>query len=302
MLGENKIAEGQLGKSKWLEHFRLTPHLDLDFVIGGPFSVGLPGRSSNKLKQRVAAAVISHAAGLSSIDYAYKRYAAHHSYDEDRSLGSEISDFLEGIIQRSEQELLELTRRDVIRLGDQVADATLLRVSSSLYSSKILANRGMLFDTLCLVRFTLEQIAWSCGCDQLEDEDAIFNLDAKKCIKKLGGIYPTSGRIYGFLSEFAHWNPRHHYLFLLIEDSRWAYIKASSEYKAIALCYVLLAVDIHLALIETIYYKFVKEHVVLSKSVKGRFKKNRPTRKLVERVSSSFPENRHLKQVLAFFP
>lgn len=296
--------ESKSGKSRWLKHFTMTPIMDLDFVIGAEsvFPIGMNSRYPSDLKRRVAAASISYVLQLKSIDYAYKRYGVDYDDKEEKTLDREINRILEEIIHDSEERLLKLTNRNVVRLGDQIADITLLRVSSSLHSAKILANRGLLFETLCLVRFILEQLAWSGVCEQLDDEEAILKLNALNCIKPFCNIYPTAGRIYGFLSDFAHWNPKYHHLFVDSQDSTWAYIKASCKYKAIALCYVLLAVDMQLALVEKIYCASVKEHIILNKSKKGQFKKNRPTRRLVQKVCTAFSKEEKLKQALLLFP
>ena len=301
MSGETKATKEQ---SEWEKNFSLTPNLDLNFVIGANrgYPVGLHGRYDNELKRRVAAALLSYLLGGRSIDYVYKKHLDDHNYDLDRSIGSQIDELLEDIISRSRSNLLELTDRKIARIGEQAADGTLLRALPTLTSSKVLANRGLLFETLCLVRFILEQLAWACGAEPMDDENALLDLRVKSCVKKLDSIYPTAGRVYGFLSDFAHWHPKHHHLFLFVEGSQWGYVTASSEHRAIALCYVLLAADMHLALIEAIHHDSVKEYVVLSESIKGQFKKNRSTRKLVEKAYQAFPKSSQLKQALSFFP
>jgi hypothetical protein len=296
-------AQERTSKSNWLRHFMLTPLTDLDFVVGyqGPFPVGMQNCYPEELKKRTAAAMISYVAGLRSIDYAYKRYVEDYEYKDDPSLGSQMSVFLERTINDAEIGLHRLTFRDVVRLGDQIADTSLLRVSMSLHSAKILANRGLLFETLCLIRFSLEQLAWCYVCEKMDNEVAILNLEANSCIRPLCAVYPTAGRLYGKLSEFAHWNPKNHHWFIEQEGSQWAYVKASSRFRAVGLCYVMLAVDIYLSVIETIYFKATKKLLVLSKSSGGKFKRNRPTRRFVEKACQLFPEEKLLAEALRFF-
>jgi hypothetical protein len=240
---------------EWARQFQLTSMADLDFVLGDQFGlpVGAQNRSPEELKKRVATALISYWSGLKSMNYAYDRYVGPENFKEDRSLGARIGTFLEETIDNAETNLRKLTFREVIRLGDQIADVNLLRLAMTLRAAKLLANRGLLFETMCLSRFALEQLAWCYVCEQQDDESKILKLEATSCIKPLCRVYPTAGRLYGFLSKFAHWDPKWHHLFIKQEGSQWAYIQASSQFKATALCHVLLIADIYLSVIETIY-------------------------------------------------
>jgi hypothetical protein len=70
-------------------------------------------------------------------------------------------------------------------VGDQIADLNLVRLTMTLLAAKLLANRGLLFETLCLNRFALEQLAWCYVCEQMDDEEKILKLKAPSCIKTL---------------------------------------------------------------------------------------------------------------------
>ena len=135
--------------------------------------------------------------GLRSIDYTLKKYVEDDTYEEkDESLGGAIHLFLSENLERSHRELLKFTVRDVVRVGDMIADMNLVRIYSSLKAAHLLANRGLLFETLCLVRFVLEQLAWTKACETMTDEDAIMKLQATECITAFKTVYPHTGRLY----------------------------------------------------------------------------------------------------------
>jgi hypothetical protein len=282
--------------------FNLTALADFDFVVGEPtgLGIGLKNEYPPSLKRAVLAALLSNRMGLRSIDYTLKTYVETNAYEQqDETLGFKINRFLDLNITAAGKEYVGFTGRKIIRLGDQIADVNMMRINASLQAAKLLANRGLLFETQCLVRFILEQFAWCHKCHSLDDEDAILALQSKECVGEFKKVYPMAGRLYGHLSDIAHWDPNHHHLFVKSRSGGWTSVLSSSQFMAIGLCYVLLAFDMYHALIEKFY---PDGHMKLKVFVATeQFENNRRTKKLVEKVAAKFPDDKELSRVVAFF-
>jgi hypothetical protein len=98
----------QTSESESPGQFKLVPIDDIDFVLGHTLGVrvGTQNRSPEELKKRIATALFSYWTGTKSMDYMYKRYLNSEEFREDRSLGGQISTYLEDTIERREKNSL----------------------------------------------------------------------------------------------------------------------------------------------------------------------------------------------------
>lgn len=69
----------------------------------------------------------------------------------------------------------------------------------------MLSNRGLLLEVLPLLRLSLEMIAWAHTAYYISDENEVVDLKAQSCIASLKSTYRSVGQLYGFLSQFIHW-------------------------------------------------------------------------------------------------
>jgi hypothetical protein len=240
----------------WRDHFRIESATELDFVLGENFgwTIGLQRESPAEFKRRIVAASISYQLNLKSVDYVMKKYVDDDLFEnEEYYLGTKISKILKEAISFSQIKLPEMHSRDKSTIGLIGSDISMFRIPPMLDSARLLANRGMLLETLPILRLCLEMLAWACRASRLEEERDVFNLKAQQCIPYLKNIYSTSGLIYGYLSKFTHWGHSIHGVFLNFEEDKAGIIYASVKYRAISLSLIVLLVDIFVASLSHIY-------------------------------------------------
>jgi hypothetical protein len=240
----------------WTEHFQIQSEVDLDFVIGqgSGFPVGMQRRSPAEFKRRVLAAMASYKLQLSSIDYTLKRYVASDTYDaDDRSLGEEVSDYLQGAARILKQELKELHTQGDLPFGVFGAELTLYKLPDTLDVARMMSNRGLLLEVLPLLRLSLEMIAWAHTAFHIDDEQRVVNLKAQSCFSSLKAVYGQAGRLYGFLSQFSHWGHAIHGRFIDIEAGTVLVVQASVRYRAMSLALCLVILDVVVEVTRAIY-------------------------------------------------
>lgn len=154
----------------------------------------------------VLAAVIASGLGLSSVDYARKKYI------EELGGAPELPDdtlyksayrlakaHIEAVFARLKPE------EDVLPThGEFGASVVLERLRSSLFSAHLLYSLGCQFEGHAVSRLALEQIAWAYSAAPLERLEDIQALRTTKCVSALDLFFPGSGRLYGRLSKLSH--------------------------------------------------------------------------------------------------
>ena len=105
-----------------------------------------------------------------------------------------------------------------------------------------------------------------------------MTLSANQSIGYLKQVYPTSGAVYGWLSDFAHWLPDHHQLFVSFDGNRYSYTKASAEFRAVSLAHILLLLDICFAVFDRLP---PDGKTKIAFSAARKFKKRRVTKKWI---------------------
>jgi hypothetical protein len=246
------------GGANWTKQFQIQSEVDLDFVIGqrGGYPVGMQSRSPAEFKRRVLAGKLSYELQLSSIDYTLKRYVEPDVYKtDDVSLGESISHYPRDAFKTLLSELRKLHTQGELPFGVLGAELTLFRLPHALDTARMLSNRGLLLEVLPLLRMCIEMVAWAHTAFYMTDEDAVVGLKAQNCISSLKETYKSVGRLYGFLSQFAHWGHAIHGEFIDVHEGKVSILEASVRYRAMSLSLCLVLLDVYVEVIRKIYQK-----------------------------------------------
>jgi hypothetical protein len=243
--------------TSWRKQFAIQSEVDLDFVIGQKrgFPVGLTRDSPPEFRRRILAAATSYRLQLRSIDYALKRYVEPTLYENEGTLlGDAVSDFLRDKLEVLKLELQNL-HTEHPTFGQFGAEITLFRIPHALDVCRLLANRGLLLEVLPTLRLCLEMMAWASVAFGMVDEAKIVDLKAQRCVSQLTVIYPSGGRLYGYLSAFSHWGHIIHRHFISLDDERVGVLHASVRYRAMALALSVVLVDVLVEVARSIYHE-----------------------------------------------
>lgn len=230
--------------------------MELDYIIGQDFGlpVGMQRHSSEEFKKRVIAAVGSYQLRLKSIDYTLRHYTERAFKDQiDVHLGDSVSDYLRDSSRFLLRGLKELHKQSEMNFGVFGAEITMFRIPDALDTARMLANRGLLLESLPLLRLCLEMLSWAYVAYGLQDENQVIELQAQACITKLKTLYKTAGQFYGYLSSFSHWRHVVHGRFLNFDVAHVVVVKASAQYRAMALALCLVVLDVFVEVIRRLY-------------------------------------------------
>jgi hypothetical protein len=64
----------------------------------------------------------------------------------------------------------------------------------------------LLLEVLPILRLCLEMMAWSTSAFHMQDEERVVALKAQSCISELKNVYPTVGKLYGYLGTRDTWS------------------------------------------------------------------------------------------------
>jgi hypothetical protein len=113
---------------------------------------------------------------------------------------------------------------DNCNLGCRVALITLSRLISTFQGTSVLIKFGFSYEIHCMLRVTLEQIAYAYQCSFENDESIIKKIQPQTCISKLKQLNEYAnqyvGKMNGILSDFIHLNPKISSSFLQILDNQ----------------------------------------------------------------------------------
>jgi hypothetical protein len=201
--GGNQTGWHQQLNAPFQDDFPLFSHWDFDAEVCKPtMPVGVMSTYPEDFVRRVTAGGVSYLLHLRSIDYALKRYSAAPptKVRSPNRLDIMIDKTVDAMLQHMISCYRSFRNRENDPVGLFIADANLIRLQATVRAAKTLANRGYYFETLALTRFAVEQIAWTWTCHNKTETEAL-KTKANKCINMLKVIYPTCGKLYGFLSE-----------------------------------------------------------------------------------------------------
>lgn len=242
--------------------FPILPHVDFEaYVNNAPYRVGVNLSYPAELRERISAAIISYLLQNKSIDYTRKKYLSPFEEDPggdkrlDRSL-RRVSLTEMGLRHDAIVEANNEHDRDVC-LGEIVRDLTISRIPPSIRSAFSLADRGMIYESLVVIRMNLEQLVWASSISRLEERDSIVGMSVTKSIGKAAKEYAGVGKFYGWLSDHAHWAYDAHVKVISAENGQSITRIANSEFKAIAYAALCVFTNIFIAIIENIYKEII---------------------------------------------
>ncbi|HEV7255169.1 MAG TPA: hypothetical protein VGN97_18945 [Mesorhizobium sp.] len=204
------------------------------------YVIGVNKSYPARLREMVSAAAITYQLQNASIDHVRRTYLKNLSYEEDPGgqqrldrpykracieLFSASVDFL--------KQYPPVLRREPL-LGEWIGDLTIIRCSYSFERAFAEADKGALYECVAIARMILEQISWVLCVRLLDDVDVIASKRATKSVGEAARQFPFLGRLYGWMSEHAHWAYGAHLKAITHDEDRAGAMLASSEFKAIA--------------------------------------------------------------------
>ena len=261
-------------------------------------------RSPAEFRRRILAGAISYQLRLKSVDYALRRYVDADLYEKQEiSLGDSISDYLRDSVELLMREFRVLHTPEP-SFGEFGAEITLFKIPRCLDSARMLSNRGLLLEVLPILRLCLEMMAWSATAFYMKDEKQVIELKAQSCISEMKDVYPTAGRLYGYLSTFSHWGHLIHGHFLDFNHHEpgggVGVLSASVRYRAMALALCIVILD---AIVEVARKLYSNRSSALVNGVQGVLERN--TARAAYSQLSSIVESTKLKdltEIRSFLP
>ncbi|AVA23280.1 MULTISPECIES: hypothetical protein [unclassified Rhizobium] len=241
-LDEASDDDGERVSSKLRAAFPLSMRKDFEVPVNrSAYQVGVDKHYPARLREMISAAVLTYSLQNKSVDNIYRKYFKDKPYSEDP--GGDAR--LDRLYRRScrEQttcldEILKwypklLTREPSI--GEVIGDLTLIRVLYSFERAFSEADKGALFEAVAIARMILEQVSWVFAVHGLDDGEVIKKTKTTKSIATTTAKFPQVGRLYGWMSDHAHWSYGAHMKVIVEDDeSATSALLASSEFKAIA--------------------------------------------------------------------
>jgi hypothetical protein len=211
-----------------------------------------------KLREMISAAAITYQLQNKSIDNVRRTYLADVKYEEDPGGDRRVDRILRGeslALVNASVEFLRQYPTAISRqptMGEWIGDLTLLRVSYSFERAYAEADKGALYESVAIARMILEQIAWAYAVRDLDDVEQIRKKGTTRAIGEVARKFPVVGRLYGWMSNHAHWGYDAHVKVITHRDDFAGAIFASSEFKAVAYSMLLVLTDIHKKIFDSI--------------------------------------------------
>jgi hypothetical protein len=235
-----------------LDFARCKQVMDLleDFEVVGTFAeiALLPRqRVRTALHENVHAAIVASTSGLSSIDYAKRRYCPSYPEPAPNQPDKAARDLYIKAYSLAKQYVLRMIRSlhtDGLPLPDSGvfgASLVLERLPYSFFSAHLLYQLGQRYEGHAVARLILEQIAWAYAAHPIKEIEGIDAIVTTKAISQLKKLAPEVGILYGFLSEKTHIDYRSHVEFLKIKNNKNVIIYAQPMFKEYAMIMLELA-------------------------------------------------------------
>ncbi len=243
-LDEASDDDGEQVSSKLRAAFPLSMRKDFEVPVNrSAYQVGVDKHYPARLRQMISAAVLTYSLQNKSVDNIYRKYFKDKPYSEDP--GGDAR--LDRLYRRSCREQIscidevlkwypKLLAREPF-VGEVIGDLTLIRVFYSFERAFSEADKGALFEAVAIARMILEQVSWFFAVHSLDDGEVIKKTKTTKSIATTTAQFPQVGRLYGWMSDHAHWSYNAHVKVIVEEDddeSPMSALLASSEFKAIA--------------------------------------------------------------------
>lgn len=258
----------------WGKNDISTRYIDLDDIklIGSPWlTVGVPYNSSESFMKNVYSGACASSLGLSSIDYAYKKYVngqnlGEDSDDFDIKLLKVTSSLKHGVIDVLEY-LMSIKKPDVPSLF--AAGAAYVRLQNTFKGAVLCLRTGLYFETLAMERIILEQLAWIYKVHNYNGD--YFKILPNKCISSLKSLIPSVGITYGVLSNKLHIEPLSTLDYISIENNELNVVLSDIRQTIKNARLLLKIYDMFCIVGEFIYADLLKDYKYIKKDHNGEY-------------------------------
>ncbi|MGX5736608.1 hypothetical protein [Bosea thiooxidans] len=238
------------------QNFPLCLQRDFELLLNqGAFEIGIDDDFPSELKKRLTAASLSYQMGNRSVDYLKKHYLSDIEYEDEHPdrFDRPLMNFIKREAKKLSELLVEATHRDNSPMGEIVAEWTVMRFHYSMSLALTCANRGALYECVALCRMIVEQLAWAVRIYKMQDADQIRSAQAQSSISSLKELYGSAGKVYGWMSDHAHWAYDAHIKSFDFDGVRLGHMYASAAYKMKSLMLSLVVLDMAQAVHEYIF-------------------------------------------------
>jgi hypothetical protein len=213
--------------------FPLCALEDFDFVLPEPWPIGLRKTYPLELKKRVIAASTSLFMRLKSADRVRKEYgdSANYETDSEDRLDLRIDRAVNEDLERLSIHISTVSEHSEDAIGRIMSEWTFARIPFAIRMFRDCANKGGLYEPIAIARMLVEQIAWATKVRSMEVSEDVKNTSAQSSISDLKKISSGAGRLYGWMSEHAHWAYNAHIKSMFFSP-RLGLQMASYEYRA----------------------------------------------------------------------
>ncbi|KRQ11998.1 hypothetical protein AOQ73_04965 [Bradyrhizobium pachyrhizi] len=200
------------------EHYRrwfpvFVNHPVFDTVGFKEEAIGLSKHATLSLKKKVLAAAIADKLGI-SLNYAEKRYVGDKEIAPPREVG--LSHRIDRTFERGYsnfclyiEALMENFDSSSSTLDD-LANQFFYRNVAGFDAAKTLAELGYLCEAAVVLRSLVEQFAFAAKLRTLPISTELEKIRPLHCLNYLKSIEPSSGKLYGILSKYTHFEFDHH--------------------------------------------------------------------------------------------
>lgn len=154
---------------------------------------------------------------------------------------------------------------------------------------RILLKLGHGAESFVIARALLEQVAWIYASHQSKTPQELESVTAPRAVRRLSSLMPLAGRLYGYLSDVAHINPRHTRQYLHLSEGPMKVTIAGAHDRVLCARILLHLVDIQTVVAEHIYADHLPVLETISKNLDGTLA-IRPDRPFVAEIDKHAPQ------------
>jgi hypothetical protein len=196
---------------KWFPVF--PDYSAFDLVGQGQEAIGLPKTTTLGLKKKILAAAIADGLGI-SLNYAEKRYVGDSDVSAPRDLG--LCRTIDTLFDQGHSQFcayidaLKVNWVEESETLDGLSNQFFYRNIAGLDAAKKLSELGYLCEVAVILRSLIEQFAFAAKLRTLPIETELEKIKPVQCLNYLKSIEESSGRLYGLLSKYTHFEFDHH--------------------------------------------------------------------------------------------
>jgi hypothetical protein len=186
-----------------------------DFEVVGSYGSGAilfssAYRNVNRLGENLEAVSVAASLGLSSLDYARRRYVSSDEPPQETTQSSYVAAYRAARTHMDACANAIVTNKDVeLGFGTYAASIALERLRLSFGAAHLLYNLGLHYEGDVVSRQILEQIAWAVAASKVADEHSLNKISSSGSIPHLKKLEPGAGRLNGYLAGSAHLRATH---------------------------------------------------------------------------------------------